>query len=105
MGVSGGLSLLAHALVDVARQMGVRAEPFALGPVSAALGRRAVGGDVEGGAVPEGAAEGDRSGRSWRGHACLVFTMGVANRLQYAAQMIKRGHCRRLTRGPSTVRA
>lgn len=38
MGVSGGLSLLAHALVDVAAQLGGRVEPFALGPVSAQLG-------------------------------------------------------------------
>ncbi len=38
MGVAGGLSLTAHALVDIAQQLGARVEPFALGPVSAQLG-------------------------------------------------------------------
>jgi hypothetical protein len=37
-GLSSGLALLAHALVDVAGQLGVRLHPFACGPVSAAIG-------------------------------------------------------------------
>jgi len=51
LGVSGGLSLMAHALVDIAQQMGARVEPFALGPVSAQLGAWVGGGCVDGGAA------------------------------------------------------
>ena len=39
LGVAGGLSLLAHALVGAAAQLGARVEPFALGPVSAQVAR------------------------------------------------------------------
>jgi hypothetical protein len=64
LGVSGGLTLLAHALVDVGGQLGARLEPFALGPVSAQLGEA-----PQSGGAGEGRLEGGREARDWCGLA------------------------------------
>jgi hypothetical protein len=48
LGASGGLTLLAHALVDIGGQLGARLEPFGLGPVSAQLGGCGLGGGGRG---------------------------------------------------------
>lgn len=43
-GASGGLSLLAHLLVDLGAQMGARLDAFSIGPVAAGIGGGAVPG-------------------------------------------------------------
>jgi hypothetical protein len=40
-GVAAGLSLMAHALVDLGAQMGVRLDAFALGPAAQHIGEHA----------------------------------------------------------------
>ena len=66
VGGSTGLSLLSHALADLSRVLGARLDPFALGPVSAAVAKELATLPQAGG-QRSGAAAADAGGGSARG--------------------------------------